>query len=200
MLTLKTALGGQKLAVKALVADGAVYVQDPTSTGSWIKQDIPRGLGGLISGDPSTALDALKGATDDVKLLGKEAVRGGDQADHYRGTIDPTQLADTLPQAERDQLRALGDSWPFDAWIDDQGRLRKLDAERRWRREWVRWALDRRAPAGTTGDAGGMSLTTTIELYDFGTPVTVRTPDPEAVRDVPSFGGAHSEPTAAPTA
>ncbi|NHC47205.1 LppX_LprAFG lipoprotein [Motilibacter aurantiacus] len=185
-MTVTTGLGGQSVSVKTIVAKDAVYVQNPASPGQWIKQEVPQGLGGLASGNPAAALGVLTSATSDVVLAGEEDVRG-DRTDHYTGTIDPAALAQSLPQAQQDQLAALGDAWPFEAWIDDEGRLRKLTMSAGGAGSSAGDATSAPKPA-PTGDAGQMSLTLTIEMYDFGTPVTVQTPAPGSVREAPGLG------------
>ncbi|NHC14831.1 LppX_LprAFG lipoprotein [Motilibacter deserti] len=201
-LTVKTGIGGQSVSVKTVVAKDVIYVQNPASPGQWIKQEVPQGIGGLASGNPAAALGTLSAATDDVQLVGKEAVRGGDQADHYTGTIDASELAKDLPQAQQDQLSALGQDWPFEAWIDDEGKLRKLTLSAGGAGT-AGGASSAPKPA-PTDDTAGMSLTVTVELYDFGTPVTVQTPAPGSVREAPGLGsglgGDSAEPAPAATA
>lgn len=139
------------------------------------------------SSDPSQAVAFLRGASERVDELGEEKLRGDDVI-HYRFTIDVEKAAAAAPEAQREALRQVAGVYgsttiPADAWVDEDGRLRKLT-----------YTLDRDTsplapePDGaggvdTTAGAAKAKVTTTIELFDFGTDVDARPPPPDQVSD-----------------
>jgi hypothetical protein len=115
--------------------------------------------------DPSSALDTLRGATSEVQKVGTETVRGA-HTTHYRGTIDMAKAAAKAPAAVRQRLQQqlkTVKSAPFDAFIDDQGRLRKMTSH---------IVLD-----------ATHSVDTSVELYDFGAPVHITVPSKRQTTD-----------------
>lgn len=128
-------------------------------------------LGG--STDPTASLSALQGITE-VKEVGKERVRG-EQATHYQGTYDVKKALSSVTGTAKTLLQGtLGSttlsSVPFDAYLDGKGRL-------------VKFAQELELPA--TAQTGGKKLTskTVLELFDFGTTVTVAAPPAAQVRN-----------------
>jgi hypothetical protein len=119
----------------------------------------------LGNADPSSALDTLRGVTSDVQKLGTETVRGAPTT-HYRGTLDMAKAAAQAPVAVRQrllqQLKTVK-SAPFDAFIDDAGRLRKMTTH---------IVLDSTS-----------SVDTMVELFDFGAPVHVALPPKNQTTD-----------------
>ncbi len=97
------------------------------------------GLLGQAIGDPTAFLDHLREEAATVVVVGEEEVRG-DAATRYRAEIDAEALS-------LGGEGAPGDVAAVDVWIDEQDRLRRVEAE-------------------------GMEL----ELWDFGTPVDVSPP------------------------
>lgn len=80
--------------------------------------------------DPSQQLDLLRGVSDDVREVGTDQVRGA-HVRHFAVTIDPQKLAaETGVGVDRglvqDALRSLGPI-PADVFVDDDGRVRRLD-------------------------------------------------------------------------
>jgi hypothetical protein len=119
----------------------------------------------LGNADPSSALDTLRGVTSDVQKIGTETVRGATTT-HYRGTLDMAKAAAKAPVAVRQrllqQLKTVK-SAPFDAFIDDAGRLRKMTTH---------IVLDSTS-----------SVDTVVELFDFGGPVRVAVPPKSQTTD-----------------
>ncbi|MDX6286272.1 MAG: hypothetical protein QOG53_1757 [Frankiales bacterium] len=119
----------------------------------------------LGNADPSSALETLRGVTSDVSKVGTETIRGASTT-HYRGTIDMAKAASKAPAAVRQrltqQLKTVK-SAPFDAFIDDAGRLRKMTTH---------IVLD----STTTVD-------TSVELFDFGAPVRITVPPKSQTTD-----------------
>jgi hypothetical protein len=188
---------GIRGAIELRIVDGVIYMNLGSMLGStpearqlfgdkpWIKLDLTKagaagaggagGFGGLGTSDPTSTLDALRGAGSDVRVVGHDEVRGVDTT-HYHATIDLARALDKLPAAQRDAaaraMRTLGTgSVPADIWIDAQGRLRKLTM-----------TLD----ATTEGTHVGA---VTMELFDFGTPVDVEAPPADQVTDFGSMLG-----------
>jgi len=128
-------------------------------------------LGGSV--DPTAGLQALEGVTD-VEVVGVDEVRGV-QTTHYRGTYDAQAAIDGAEGVAKAILQStLGASAApdisFDAHLDDEGRL-------------VRFSQEVELAGGP--QTGGQPLTsnTVLELYDFGTVVSVTAPPPADVRD-----------------
>jgi hypothetical protein len=128
--------------------------------------------------DPTEALEFLPTASK-ADAVGEEEVRGV-RTTRYAVTFDPSKQADQLPKELRDQFEESGLAFPkpADVWIDDQGRLRK-----------IQYAVTLKIPAEVTAEVTASQMTTeiTLELYDFGVKVDV-TPPPASqveVMDVP---------------
>jgi hypothetical protein len=129
-------------------------------------------LGGTV--DPSAQLHMLA-AVADAELVGEEEVRGV-QTTHYRGSYDVGRAlrgARGLQQtALRSSLGAAADvtEATYDVFLDDAGRLRKLTQT---------------VEVPATAERGGTpaTVTTTLELWDFGITVEVMAPPGDKVRD-----------------
>jgi hypothetical protein len=124
------------------------------------------------SADPTAALQALVGAGV-VEEVGEEEVRGVPTT-RYQGTYDVRDaLAVAQGPAKAILETALAGSQlvlvPFDAYLDSEGRL-------------VKYQQRVELPAGP--ETGGQVVTSvlTLELFDFGAPVSVVPPPPEAVK------------------
>ncbi len=131
----------------------------------------------LQRNDPTAAMNYLRGVTADVEEIGTETVRG-DPTTHYRATLDLDRAAREVEPEEREVIRqiirGLGTSrLPTDAWIDEDGRLRRL-----------RYTLDLAEIESSGGPASSGKVTASFELYQFGRPVDVRDPPAAEVQDV----------------
>ncbi len=186
-IQMTTTVGAEKVDV---VVDGTTfYVRAPGQQlvpgKSWLKLDL-KALGVAAAGtdhgnltqgvgnDPTQALALLKGVSGDVKEIGKEQVRGTETT-HYRATIDLRKAAERQAPAVKRQLdqilgQAQVQSLPADVWVDDQGRLRKMQYELKMR-------------AMGAGQQGSATVGTTVELFDFGTAAKVETPPADQVAD-----------------
>jgi hypothetical protein len=138
----------------------------------------------LKANDPSAVLNALRGVTGQVTEVGAEDVRGTPTT-HYRATVDLNAAKEASPESARDDLdevvRQLGtERLPVEAWVDAEGRLRRL----RYTVDLADLADD--APAKGVGE--GRS-TATLELYEFGAPVTFQAPGPSEVTDLAELLG-----------
>jgi hypothetical protein len=124
---------------------------------------------------PVALVPLLKGASSGVKEVGREQVRGVDTT-RYKATIDLRKAAEQQgPQAKKQLERFLeqaqAQSLPADVWVDDQGRLRKM-----------RYQLKLRPKA--TDQQGSATVSTIMELFDFGTDANVRRPPASQVADL----------------
>ncbi|HEY3478426.1 MAG TPA: hypothetical protein VGL02_05935 [Streptomyces sp.] len=119
-----------------LLTPGALYMKDRgegVPDGKWVRVDTTRlPDGNLVTGgatEPLAAAELLRGAQG-VRLVGQETL-DGIQVRHYRGTADIARAAKAVDPAARGPLEAAAKGFtvtgvPFDAWLDGQGRLRKL--------------------------------------------------------------------------
>lgn len=182
--------------VMEMIQDGpTLYMRSPLlasvagASRPWIKLDVSTlgGLGdggtnpfGATQGDPSRMLEMLAGASDAVVQVGREQV-DGTSTTHYRAEVSMDRAIDRLPARQRDQLKPMAGqfaqltgarTFPVDVWIDGAGLPRK-----------VQMALEIRGTAtGVTVPA--LTMTMTLELSDWGTPVTVTPPPADQVTDV----------------
>jgi hypothetical protein len=194
-------LGEDRYAIVRAV-DGVMYMRFPSVfieelglSRPWLRLDLnevtadgdPSALSGTSSqADPGQYLGYLSGVSDDVVEVGTEDV-GGVSTTRYRATIDFSRALDQgtardmLDQMGLDideqleRLRAAGVTIPTDVWIDEDGLLRKL-----------RMRMGGEA-LGSSGLPADTQMTITIELHDYGTPVSVTAPPPEDVTDWSEF-------------
>jgi hypothetical protein len=152
--------------------------------GKWVKVSLDKldvsGGSGLTSNDPSAVLEMVRGASDDVTEVGEETVRG-EKTTHYRGTLDLDKAVASAPAETRDQVKqyleqAGTKSVPFDLYIDDEGRLRKMVQQ-----------FEFEAPGGS--ETVAMDLT--LEMFDYGVKVNIKEPAAADVIEAPagSLGG-----------
>ena len=200
--------GGQNLgAIEVRILDKLVYEKLPPTLASfagskgWVKIDPQalakqngfdfNSLAQTQGTDPNSFLDLLKSVSDDVKEVGKEKVRGADTT-HYRGTVDLGKAIASNAELEAQAKAKLGDlyknlSAPADVWIDSDGRLRKMtysiDASK----------FDASALSSNPKVAAGISqiagIDFTLELFQFGTPVSVTAPPASETTDLSSITG-----------
>ena len=149
-----------------------LYIADPTQQGSYYHLSVSDLVGtSFASGaDPTASFQALKAASAGVTKVGAEQVRGEDTT-HYRGTFDETAALAKVSGAAKDLLTAAFKgsdvtAVPFDAWVDGQGRLRRVVQT-------------------LTLSPGGSSVktTSTTEVFDFGSAVQVSAPPAAQVKD-----------------
>jgi hypothetical protein len=151
----------------------------------WVKMDLEKmadqegfDLGALTNAnqaDPQQALRMLM-ASSDARPSGSEFVRGV-RTTKYSFRIDLERLADENDEL-RDSLEQLiqvtgTSSYPAQAWIDAQGRVRKIMI-----------AMSLSSP--TTGT---MTMEMTQELYDFGVRAEIQPPAEQQVVDIAALMG-----------
>ena len=154
----------------------------------WIKMDVARtnqaladllGSQGLPGDDPTAFVRFLAG-TKDVQRIGTEDA-GGTSTTHFRGTYTMRGALASAPADQRDALQRVINSFgaseavldvpiPFDAWVDDDGLMRRMhtrvDASR----------------LGTNRAAGDVEVE--LELSGFGEAVHLDVPSDQETVDV----------------
>ena len=153
-------------------------------TGKWVKMDLAKlakkegvDLGALMNAnqaDPSQSLRFLM-ASNNARPLGMEKIRGV-WSTHYSFTIDFQKLVKDNRALQALQTMSGSTTTPAEAWIDKQGRVRRLAL-----------TMSMGAQLGTP-----MSMTITEDLFDFGTSATVTPPEDDLVVDLNSLQGASS--------
>ena len=126
--------------------------------------------------DPVEFVGFVAALGEDAEELGEEEVRGTDTS-HYRGTVAVADLPRVARAEDRAQvasyarrLRTAGlERFPLDVWIDEDGLIRRLRVE---------------YEDLSTG-ATAMSLSTSVDFYDFGVEAKIE-PPPRA--EVTPFG------------
>ena len=189
---------------------GVIYMKFPDSigrlmgganAGKWIKLDVSK-LGSDASGaalgqsDPAQALAYLEKASNDVKEVGSETVNGVDTT-HYHATIDLGKSVDNakVPPALREKVKRLwqrrgvaAPTIPADVWIDGEGRLVRMKTEV----DTAAMLGGALGPSGTSGASGiaGMlpTVTTTLNLSNFGEPVHIEAPPADQIIDLKQSG------------
>jgi hypothetical protein len=165
--------------ITELLAPGALYMKNRGAgvpADKWVRVDTA-GLadGNLVTGgatDPITAAELLRGAWQ-VTYVGDEWAEGV-AVRHYRGVAGigrAAKAAESAPVRRALEAAAGGfaeDTVRFDAYLDEQGRLRKVR---------------HRFTFANGGDRGtdGVEVASTTELYDFGAEVSVELPEEEEI-------------------
>ncbi len=154
--------------ITELLVPGALYMKNRGAgvpADKWVRVDTTTlADGNLVTGgatDPLAAAELLRGAQE-VTYVG-ETELAGEKVRHYQGTTDIGRAAQSASPAVKGALEAAAkgfstDTVPFDAYLDRQGRLRKV----RHRFTYV--------------NNGVIDVSSTTLLYGFGTPVTVVLP------------------------
>lgn len=176
-----------------MIMDGrhglVMYMRSPLfraiAADKWLKVDMEKtakkegvDLSALMNAnqaDPSQSLHMLM-ASSDAHAVGYDRVRGVFTT-RYQLNIDLAKLAKGNKGLRKtyDAVRKLTGitSYPAEAWIDDQGRIRKLKID-----------MSFNAPTG-----GAFTMSMTEELYAFGIKVDVRPPASSEVIDASSILG-----------
>ncbi|WP_159769508.1 hypothetical protein [Streptomyces sp. HM190] len=162
--------------ITELLAPGALFMKNRGAgvpADKWVRVDTGTlSDGNLVTGgatDPFAAAEVLRG-TRSATYVGRSEV-DGTPVRHYRGTADLTAASRAASEGNRAALRAAARGFatatvPFDAYLDDAGRIRKV----RHRFSFVN---------GRQQDTVDVASTTL--LYDFGVHVAVRLPRPEDI-------------------
>ncbi|MFD7747454.1 hypothetical protein ACFV2V_26545 [Streptomyces sp. NPDC059698] len=160
--------------ITELLAPGALYMKNRGAgvpDDKWVRVDTTTLKdGNLVTGgvtDPMAAAELLRGAAD-VTYAG-ESELAGVRVHHYRGVADLGRAAGAASPRSRGALGAAAkgfskDAVPFDAYLDEEGRLRKVRH---------RFTFSSEGPE--------VSVVSTLLLYGFGLPVTVVLPDEDSL-------------------
>ncbi|MFD0315902.1 hypothetical protein [Streptomyces flavalbus] len=158
--------------ITELLSPGALFMKNRGAgvpSDKWVRIDTATiSDGNLVTGgatDPYTAAEVLRGA-EQATYVGATSGDDGTRLHHYRGTADLTKAAQAASPTTRPSLTAAAKGFasaqvPFDAYLDDKGRIRKL----RHRFSFVNGR-----------EQSPVSVASTTLLYDFGTPANVRLP------------------------
>ncbi|MFI6288123.1 hypothetical protein ACIBCM_25820 [Streptomyces sp. NPDC051018] len=156
--------------VTELMTPGALYMKNRGAgvpADKWVRIDTTTlEDGNLVTGgatDPLAAAELLRSARE-VTYVGEKRLSGA-TVRHFQGEADIAYAARLARPHARASLVAAAkgfarDTVPFDAYLDEEGRLRKVRH---------RFSLGQ-------GEAS-VGVTSTTVLYDFGAPVIVRLPD-----------------------
>lgn len=162
--------------ITELLAPGALFMKNRGAgvpSDKWVRVETGSlSDGNLVTGgatDPFAAAEVLRG-TRTATYVGRAEV-DGTPVHHYCGSADLTTASRSASEGNRAPLRAAAKGFataevPFDAYLDDEGRLRKV----RHRFSFV-----------NGGGQGTVAVASTTVLYDFGVPVSVRLPRPEDI-------------------
>ncbi|MEU3777464.1 hypothetical protein AB0F11_30580 [Streptomyces sp. NPDC032472] len=154
--------------ITELLVPGALYMKNRGAgvpDDKWVRVDTTTlADGNLVTGgatDPLAAAELLRGAQE-VRYVG-ETDLAGTKVRHYQGTTDIGRAAQSASPGVKGALEAAAkgfskDTVPFDAYLDQEGRLRKV----RHRFSYV--------------NNGVIDVSSTTLLYGFGTPVSVVLP------------------------
>ncbi|WP_371100366.1 hypothetical protein [Streptomyces sp. PU_AKi4] len=158
--------------ITELLAPGALFMKNRGAgvpADKWVRVDTATlSDGNLVTGgatDPFAAAEVLRG-TRSATFVGRTEVAGA-KVRHYRGTADLRHASRDASEANREALGAAAKGFatarvPFDAYLDDEGRIRKL----RHRFSFVNGRQDE-----------PVAVASTTLLYDFGVPADVRLPE-----------------------
>src|SRR2546423_2787043 len=154
-------------------------------TGMWVKMDVEKlakkegvdvdAIMNANQADPSQALKMLM-ASSGARVTGTDTIRGI-RTTHYAFRIDVKRLLHNDKALKEFESVAGTGSIPADAWIDAQGRVRRLN---------VQMSLG--------GAQIGMPMTMTIseDLYDFGVNANIVAPPDSLVMDFSKLSGSSS--------
>ncbi|MEU0257246.1 hypothetical protein ABZ299_33320 [Streptomyces sp. NPDC006184] len=159
--------------ITELLAPGALFMKNRGAgvpADKWVRVDSATlSDGNLVTGgatDPYAAAEVLRGTRQAV-FVGRTRV-GGTAVRHYRGIADLARAARSASAGNAASLAAAAKGFataavPFDVYLDDQGRIRKL-------RQRFSFVNGRRKAT--------VAVASTLLLYDFGVPAEVRLPAP----------------------
>ncbi|WP_406726697.1 hypothetical protein WJ438_21610 [Streptomyces sp. GD-15H] len=159
--------------ITELLAPGALFMKNRGAgvpADKWVRVDTGTlSDGNLVTGgvtDPFAAAELLRG-TRSATFVGRMELAGA-EVRHYRGTADLHEAARAASDANKGPLGAAATGFataevPFDVYLDDEGRIRKV----RHRFSFMNGEQEK-----------PVAVASTTLLYDFGTPVDVRLPEP----------------------
>jgi hypothetical protein len=120
-------------------------------------------------------------STSGITTVGPATTKGAPTTE-YKSTIDLTRVADQKSPAEQAAIKSLeaqlnATMMPVQVWLDAQGRVRQISDQ-------LQVSTNSQSSGGTTVPAASGSVSTTVDYYDFGTPLNVQPPPASQVDDV----------------
>ena len=158
---------------------GDVFYVEIPGADRWIQLDAegiaetlgdPSGLRSAIGASPNALLDLLAG-TEQARRVGSEEVRGT-KADHFTANVDVAVASRASSGEAKAALQRLSKqlaqtALPLEVWLDSDDRVVRM-----------------RIPVileSTPDQPEPPRITTTLELFDFGTDVDIEAPPPGQV-------------------
>ena len=129
------------------------------------------------SQDPRQILEQLKNSGNEIEKVGTDTVRGVETT-HYRGDMEMRSAVERAPAARRAEAERMvekviklsgTEGFPMDVWVDDDKLVRKM-----------RIQMKLNNPAF----GGELEMDMTMELFDYGEPVSVDVPSEDEAQDV----------------
>jgi hypothetical protein len=168
----------------------------PHITKPWVHISIPRtddswfGLFSVLRGsvtDPTQYVKLLTDASSSVTRLGTDVVRG-QQSTHYRLNLDADEIAKLDQATGTCEASSTETATPVDVWLDRQGRLTRMKTSRTFPpasgKVWSSLPTD---VPGSSPSPETPTMTTTIEVYDYGADLQVTPPPTDQVQDVTKY-------------
>jgi hypothetical protein len=186
-LSMKVTVRGMDVPIDTVITGNVLYMRSSVfsqlglpANKQWIKVDLGQlaQQGGIdlsslanTSPTPASALSYLRGASK-VREIGQESIDGAETT-HYKVTVDLEKAvarSDSITQeALRRVIQAGGTkTLPIDVWVDGKGFVRKVQYAQR---------------------AAGKAVKVTMDLHDYGKPVTVKPPPSDEVVDLMHAAG-----------
>jgi hypothetical protein len=131
---------------------------------------------------PNQLLSYLQSvSTSGITTVGPATIKGVATTE-YKATVDLTKAADQKSPAAQAAIKSLeaqvnATTLPVQVWLDGQGRVRQVS-------EQLQVSTISQSSGGTTIPAASGSISTTVDYFDFGTPVSVQPPPASQVDDV----------------
>ena len=184
-------LPGADQPMAVVVDDATAYLRLPmleslTGTSGWLAVDRASldamdeaALFGASTADPSSAVEVLRGSSDDLEVVGSEPVRGVPTT-RYRTTVDLADALAATPGMDRLLDGQAADvpvdlpAVPVDVWLDEAGLVHRLVVTVR--------------PGA--GEGPPVASTLPLDLFDHGQPVDIDVPPAEEVTPADDVLGA----------
>ncbi len=120
-------------------------------------------------------------STSGVTTVGPATIKGVATTE-YKATVDLTKVADQKSPAAQAALKSVeaqlhATTMPVQVWLDAHGRVRQASDQ-------LQVSTNTASTSGTTAPAASGSVSTTVDYFDFGTPVTVQAPPTSQVDNV----------------
>jgi hypothetical protein len=178
---------------KAQLPTGKTWISMNLNTISEAKLGTSLSQLSTSSQDSTQLLSYLQSvSTSGITTVGPATIKGV-QTTEYKATIDLTKEADKKSPAAQAAIKSLeaqlnATTLPVQVWLDAQGRVRQVSKQ-------LQVSTNAQSSGGTTVPAASGSISTTVDYYDFGTPVSVQPPPASQVDDLTNQALAASSAT-----